>query len=145
MKLVLSIVAFAIILVAASTLGNVNMTEAKKSYKLIVYLDGAYKGSSIGNHFNIVVYNSNSKIILSAKPKIDFNDGHQKISPKSGYSISDKNGQHPSQIEVCAQQKYAQDGRTYTHDDCYNIQQNKAKTYWYTIFDFGKIDGFEAD
>ena len=142
---VLSIAVLAIIVVTASTLGNVNLTEAKKSYKLIVYLDGAYKGNVIGDHFKIVVYNSNHKIILSAKPKIDFNDGHQKISPQSGYSISDKKGQHPNQIDVCAQQKYGLDGKTYTHDDRYNIQQNKAKTYWYTIFNYGEIDGFEAD
>jgi plastocyanin len=36
-------------------------------------------------------------------------------------------------------------GTTKLHDDCYPIIQNVQKTYWYTIFDYGEIDGFEAD
>jgi hypothetical protein len=36
-------------------------------------------------------------------------------------------------------------GTTYLHNDCYPIKQNVQKTYWYTIFDYGEIDGFEPD
>jgi hypothetical protein len=36
-------------------------------------------------------------------------------------------------------------GTTNLHNDCYRIKQNVQKTYWYTIFDYGEIDGFEAD
>jgi hypothetical protein len=46
---------------------------------------------------------------------------------------------------VCAQQDYSLNGKSYIHDDCYPIKQNIQKTYWYTIFDYGEIDGFEGD
>jgi len=120
-------------------------SDAGVGYKLIVYLDGPHNGNTIGDNFKIVVYNSDHKEILSAKPTIDFNDNHQKISPKKGYSIGDKTGQHPQQINVCAQQKYGLDGKTKNHDDCYPIKQNIQKTNWYTIFDYGQIDGYEGD
>jgi hypothetical protein len=114
-------------------------------YRLIVYLDGATKTNAIGDNFKIVVYNSNHNIILSEKPTIDFTDTHQKISPKSGYTIQGKSGEHPNQISVCAQQEYELEGKKHVHDDCYPIKQNIQKTYWYTIFDYGEIDGFEGD
>ena len=99
----------------------------------------------IGDNFKILVYNSNNEPILSAKPNIDFNDDHQKISPKKGYPIIYKSGQDPEDIRVCAQQEYSSNGTTYLHNDCYPIKQNVQKTYWYTIFDYGEIDGFKAD
>lgn len=41
------------------------------------------------------------------------------------------------------------DGKAQTQDDCFDIKQNKAKTYWYTILDcpFVEIhrDGQTAD
>ncbi len=46
---------------------------------------------------------------------------------------------------VCAQQEYQLNRTTYLHNDCYPIKQNVQKTYWYTIFDYGEIDWFEAD
>jgi len=119
--------------------------KTNNPYRLIVYLDGASKTNAIGDNFKIVIYNSNHKIILSEKPTIDFTDTHQKISPKSGYTIQGKSGEHPNQIRVCAQQGYQLDGKEYLHDDCYPIKQNNQKTYWYTIFDYGQIDGFEGD
>lgn len=119
--------------------------EAKsKSYQLIVYLDGAFEPNNL-HSFKIVVYNSDHKKVLSDKVTPDFGDSHQKISPKSGYKITDKSKQHPSQIKVCAQQDFTDGGKKKTHDDCFKIKQNIAKTYWYTIFDYPLIEGFEAD
>ena len=119
--------------------------KQKESYQLIVYLDGAYKGNNIGDNFKIVVYDSHNKIILSANPTIDFNDNHQKISPRNGHPIIYGLGQNPEDIRVCAQQEYVLNGTTYLHNDCYHIKQNVQKTYWYTIFDYGEIDGYEPD
>lgn len=71
--------------------------EAKrKSYQVIVYLDGASEPNNL-HSFKIVVYNSDDKKVLSDKVTPDFTDSHQKISPKSGYKIADKSKQHPSQ------------------------------------------------
>jgi endonuclease YncB( thermonuclease family) len=120
-------------------------TKQKESYQLIVYLDGAYKGNNKGDNFKIIVYDSQNKTILSAKPTIDFNDNHQKISPRKGYPIIYELGQNPKDIRVCAQQENMLNGRSNLHDDCFPIKQNIQKTYWYTIFDYGQIDGFEAD
>jgi len=109
-----------------------------------VYLDGAFEPNNL-HSFKIVVYNSDHKTILSKKVTPDFTDSHQKISPRAGYKITDKSKQHPSQIDVCAQQSFSDNGKTKTHDDCFSIKQNKAKTYWYTIFDYPLIEGFEGD
>ena len=118
--------------------------EAKtKSYQLIVYLDGAFEPNNL-HSFKIVVYNSDHKTILSKKVTPDFSDSHQKISPKNGYTITDKSNQHPSQIDVCAQQSFTDNGKKKSHDDCYPIKQNNAKTYWYTIFDYPVIEAFEG-
>jgi hypothetical protein len=117
----------------------------KKSYQLIIYLDNASAQNAIGDNFKILVYNSNNEPILSARPYIDFNDDHQKISPPNGYPIIYQSGQYPKDIRVCAQQEYQLNDTTYLHNDCYPILQNVQKTYWYTIFDYGEIDGFEAD
>jgi hypothetical protein len=114
------------------------------SYQLIVYLDDASPQNVIGDNFKILVYNSENETILSAKPNIDFNDDHQKISPKDGYPIIQQAGQNPDDIRVCAQQDYVLNSKSYLHDDCYPIKQNIQKTYWYTIFDYGQIDGFEG-
>jgi hypothetical protein len=119
--------------------------KSKNSYQLIIYLDNASPQNVIGDNFNILVYNSNSEPILSAKPNIDFNDDHQKISPPNGYPIIYQSGQYPKDIRVCAQQEYQLNGTTYLHNDCYPIIQNVQKTYWYTIFDYREIDGFEPD
>ena len=119
--------------------------KSKKSYQLIIYLDNASPQNAIGDNFKILVYNSNNEPILSAKPNIDFNDDHQKISPPKGYPIIYQSGQYPKDIRVCAQQEYQLNGTTNLHNDCYPIKQNVQKTYWYTIFDYGEIDGFEAD
>ena len=119
--------------------------KSKKSYQLIIYLDNASPQNVIGDNFKILVYNSNNEPILSAKPNIDFNDDHQKISPPKGYPIIYQSGQYPKDINVCAQQEYQLNGTTNLHDDCYPIIQNVQKTYWYTTFDYGEIDGFEAD
>jgi hypothetical protein len=120
------------------------MAEAKaKSFQLIVYLDGAFEPNNL-HSFKIVVYNSDHKKVLSEKVTPDFSDSHQKISPKAGYKITDKSKQHPSQIKVCAQQDFTDGGKKKTHDDCYNIKQNIAKTYWYTIFDYPSIEAFEG-
>ena len=81
------------------------------SYQLIVYLDGATPDNLIGDNFKIAVYNSDNKIVLSAKPNIDFNDDHQKISPKDGYAIIQQAGQNPDDIRVCAQQDYVLNGK----------------------------------
>ena len=120
-------------------------TKSKKSYQLIIYLDNASPQNAIGDNFKILVYNSNNEPILSTKPNIDFDDDHQKISPPKGYPIIYQSGQYPKDIKVCAQQEYPLNGTTKLHDDCYPIKQNVQKTYWYTIFDYGEIDGFEAD
>jgi len=119
--------------------------KSKKSYQLIIYLDNASTQNVIGDNFKILVYNSNNEPILSAKPNIDFNDDHQKISPPNGYPIIYQSGQYPKDIRVCAQQEYQLNGTTYLHNDCYPIIQNVQKTYWYTTFDYGEIDGFEPD
>jgi hypothetical protein len=118
---------------------------AEKSYQLIIYLDNASPQNAIGDNFKILVYNSNDEPILSAKPNIDFKDDHQKISPPNGYPIFYQSGQFPKDIRVCAQQEYQLNDTTYLHNDCYPIIQNVQKTYWYTIFDYGEIDGFEPD
>jgi DNA-binding beta-propeller fold protein YncE len=120
-------------------------TKSKNSYQLIVYLDDASPQNAIGDDFNIVVYNTKNQTVLSAKPNIDFNDNHQKISPRNGYPIIDKTGQQPKDIRVCAQQEYTSNGKNYLHEDCYPIKQNIQKTYWYSIFDYGEIDGFEGN
>ena len=119
--------------------------KSKRSYQLIIYLDNASPENVIGDNFKILIYNSNNEPILSAKPNIDFNDDHQKISPPKGYPIIHQSGQYPEDIRVCAQQEYQLNGTTYLHNDCYPIKQNVQKTYWYTIFDYREIDGFEAD
>jgi hypothetical protein len=116
-----------------------------KWYQLIIYLDNASPQNAIGDNFKILVYNSDNEPILTAKPNIDFNEDHQKISPPNGYPIIYQSGQYPKDIRVCAQQEYQLNGTTYLHNDCYPIIQNVQKTYWYTIFDYGEIDGFEAD
>jgi hypothetical protein len=118
---------------------------AEKSYQLIIYLDNASPQNAIGDNFKILVYNSNDEPILSAKPNIDFKEDHQKISPSNGYPIFYQSGQFPKDIRVCAQQEYELNDTTYLHNDCYPIIQNVQKTYWYTIFDYAEIDGFEPD
>ena len=127
------------------TVEKVTPPKSKKSYQLIVYLDNASPQNVIGDNFKILVYNSNDEPILSAKPNVDFNDDHQKISPPKGYPIIYQSGQYPEDIRVCAQQEYQLNGTTNLHNDCYPIKQNVQKTYWYTIFDYGEIDGIEAD
>ena len=119
--------------------------KSKKSYQLIIYLDNASPQNVIGDNFKIAVFNSNNESILFAKPNIDFNDDHQKISPPKGYQITLQSGQYPEDIRVCAQQEYQLNGTANSHSDCYPIKQNVQKTYWYTIFDYGEIDAFEAD
>jgi hypothetical protein len=119
--------------------------KSKKSYQLIIYLDNASPQNVIGDNFKILVYNSNNEPILSAKPNIDFNDDHQKISPRNGYPIIYQSGQYPKEINVCAQQEYQLNGTTNLHNDCYPIIQNVQKTYWYTTFDYAEIDGIEPD
>jgi hypothetical protein len=116
----------------------------QKSYQLIVYLDGAFEPNNL-HSFKIVVYNSDHNKIISDKVTPDFSDSHQRISPRSGYKITDKSKQHPSQIKVCAQQGFSDGGNARTHNDCFKIKQNKAKIYWYTIFDYPLIEGFEGD
>lgn len=121
------------------------IVEAKtKSYQLTVYLDNAFMPNNLPS-FKVVVYNFDHKKILSEKVTPDFTDTHQTISPISGYKIADKSKQHPSQIKVCAQESFSENGKTKTHDDCFPIQQNKEKTYWYTIFDYPLIEGFEVN
>ena len=120
-------------------------TKQKDSYQLIVYLDGARADNTIGDNFKIIIYDSNNKTILSAKPTIDFNDNHQKISPRKGYPIISELGQNPENIRVCAQQEYMSNGNHYLHDNCYPIQQSIQKTYWYTVFDYGDIDGYNGN
>jgi hypothetical protein len=67
------------------------------------------------------------------------NDDHQKVSPRKGYSINDKAGQHPEQIVVCTQQERESNGKIYTRDgDCRTTIQNNDKTYWYTILQYPK-------
>jgi len=117
----------------------------KKTYQLIIYLDNASSQNVIGDNFKILVYNSNNEPILSAKPTIDFNDDHQKISPPKGYPIVYQSGQYPKNINVCAQQEYTFNGTTNLHNDCYPVKQNFQKTYWYTTFDYGEIDGYVAE
>jgi predicted RND superfamily exporter protein len=121
------------------------MVEAKtKSYQLTVYLDNAFKPNHLPS-FKVVVYNSDDKQILSEKVTPDFTDTHQTISPEPGYEIAYKSKQYPSQIKVCAQESYSENGKIKTHDDCFPIQQDKAKTYWYTIIDYPLIEEFEVN
>jgi hypothetical protein len=121
------------------------MVEAKaKSYQLTVYLDNAFKPNHLPS-FKVVVYNSDDKQILSEKVTPDFTDTRQTISPEPGYEIADKSKQHPSQIKVCAQESYSENGKIKTHDDCFPIQQDKEKTYWYTIIDYPLIEEFEVN
>ena len=134
-------ISIAFLLVLSSSGIAINAAQA---YKLIVYLDGA-TGRHALDSFNLVVYNSEHKIILSKKITPNFKDNHYKISPKDGWSISDKKGQHPNQIKVCAHQTGFVNGEPMVHDDCFNIRQNNAKTYWYTIFDWRQFDEWEPD
>jgi hypothetical protein len=121
------------------------MVEAKtKSYKLTVYLDNAFTPNHLPS-FKVAVYDSDGKKILSEKVMPDFTDTHQTISPELGYEIADKSKQHPNQIKVCAQESYSENGKTKTHDDCFPIQQDNSKTYWYTIFDYPLIEEFEVN
>ena len=121
------------------------MVEAKtKSYQLTVYLDNAFKPNHLPS-FKVVVYNSDDRQILSEKVTPDFTDTHQTISPEPGYEIAYKSKQHPSQIKVCAQESYSENGKIKRHDDCFPIQQDKAKTYWYTIIDYPLIEEFEVN
>jgi predicted RND superfamily exporter protein len=121
------------------------MVEAKtKSYQLTVYLDNAFKPNHLPS-FKVVVYNSDDKQILSEKVTPDFTDTHQTISPEPGYEIAYKSKQYPSQIKVCAQESYSENGKIKIHDDCFPIQQDKAKTYWYTIIDYPLIEEFEVN
>lgn len=121
------------------------MVEAKtKSYQLTIYLDNAFMPNHLPS-FKVVVYNSDDKQILSEKVTPDFTDTHQTISPEPGYEIAYKSKQYPSQIKVCAQESYSENGKIKTHDDCFPIQQDKAKTYWYTIIDYPLIEEFEVN
>ena len=69
----------------------------------------------------------------------------KKSHQRNGYPIIQQAGQNPDDIRVCAQQDYVLNGKSYLHDDCCPIRQNNDKTYWYTILDYGQIDGFEGD
>lgn len=121
------------------------MVEAKtKSYQLTVYLDNAFMPNHLPS-FKVVVYNLDDKQILSEKVTPDFTDTHQTISPEPGYEIAYKSKQYPSQIKVCAQESYSENGKIKTHDDCFPIQQDKAKTYWYSIIDYPLIEEFEVN
>jgi predicted RND superfamily exporter protein len=121
------------------------MVEAKtKSYQLTVYLDNAFKPNHLPS-FKVVVYNSDDKQILSEKVTPDFTDTHQTISPEPGYEIAYKSKQYPSQIKVCAQESYSENGKIKIHDDCFPIQQDKEKSYWYTIIDYPLIEEFEVN
>ena len=121
------------------------MVEAKtKSYQLTVYLDNAFMPNHLPS-FKVVVYNSDERQILSEKVTPDFTDARQTISPEPGYEIAYKSKQHPSQIKVCAQESYSENGKIKRHDDCFPIQQDKAKTYWYTIIDYPLIEEFEVN
>ena len=93
-----TIILFAVMLSTVVGLIGVNSSGnivAAKSYKLIVYLDGAVEPNNLGS-FKVVVYNSDNNTILSEKVTPDFSDDHQKISPSSGYKITDKE-KRPSQ------------------------------------------------
>ena len=143
-SLIAIIAAMVLIGVTFETLSG-QMVEAKtKSYQLTVYLDNAFKPNHLPS-FKVVVYNSDDKQILSEKVTPDFTDTHQTISPEPGYEIAYKSKQHPSQIKVCAQESYSENGKINTHDDCFPIQQDKAKTYWYTIIDYPLIEEFEVN
>ena len=115
--------------------------KSKKSYQLIIYLDDASPQNALGDNFKILVYNSNNEPILSAKPNIDFNDDHQKISPPKGYPIIYQSGQYPKDIKVCAQQEYRLDGTTKLHDDCYSIIQNDQKLIGTLFLTMEKLTG----
>jgi hypothetical protein len=60
------------------------------------------------------------------------------------YLYSFNQGQRTDDIRVCAQQEYSLNSKSHVHDDCYPIKQNVQKTYLYSIFDYGQIDGFEG-
>ena len=142
-SLIAIIVAMVLSGVTFATLSE-QMVEAKtKSYQLTVYLDYAFMPNHLPS-FKVVVYNSDERQILSEKVTPDFTETHQTISPKSGYTIEDKSKQHPNQIKVCAQESYSENGKIKTHDDCFPIQQDKAKTY-YTIIDYPLIEEFEVN
>ncbi len=121
------------------------IVEAKtNSYNLVVFLDNAFSPNHLP-FFNVVVYDLEHKEIISKKVTPDVSDVHQKISPDSGFKIKDKYTQQPSQIKVCAQEVYSDNGQKKTHDDCFPIQQDKANGYWYTIFDYPLIEEFEVN
>ena len=145
LKLIIILMGFVILLFSTHVSGNADVTGSGKSYRLVVYLDDAYEDNLIGNNFTIVVYDSHHDEILSSGPKINFTDDHQIISPKEGFNITSKVGQRPSEITVCAQQEYSIEDEMHFNDDCYPVKENKSKAYWYTTFEYGEIDGFEAD
>jgi hypothetical protein len=145
LKLIIALIALVIFLFSTHVSGEANVTESAKSYRLVVYLDDAYESNLIGGNFTIVVYNSHHDKILSAIPKINFTDNHQIISPNEGINFISKNGQRPNEITVCAQQEYAVEDETHFHDDCYPVKESESKAYWYSTFEYGEIDGFEAD
>ena len=116
----------------------------KKSYQLIVHLDGALEPNNLKS-FKVIVYNSDHKKIISDDVTPDFSASHQKLSSDSGYKISDKSKQYPSEIQVCVQQDYSVDGKPKIHDDCFTVNQNKDKNNWYSTFDYVTIEGFEGD
>jgi hypothetical protein len=145
LKLIIAFLGLVILLFSTHVSGDTNVTDSRKSYRLVVYLDDAYEGNLIGNNFTIVVYNSHHDEILSANPKINFSDNHQIISPKEGFNFISKSGQRPNEITVCAQQEYAVEDKTHFHDDCYAVNKNESNAYWYSTFEYGEIDGFEAD
>jgi len=68
-----------------------------------------------------------------AQPTIDFNDDHQKISPRKGYPIMYELGQYPEDIRVCIQQENTLNGKSNIHDDCYPIKQNRENLLVYDI------------
>jgi hypothetical protein len=141
LKLLFVCSSFVILIATITVSGSVNVAEAKNTYKLVVYLDGAFDPNNL-HSFNVTVYSSDHKNMISDKITPDFSDNHQKIGT---YEIMDKAKQHPNQIKVCAQQGYGLDGKLLTHDDCFKIKQNKAKTYYYTTFDYPLLEGYEGD
>ena len=145
LKLVIALIGLVTLLFSTHVSGETNVPESGKSYRLVVYLNDAYEDNLIGNNFTIVVYNSHHEQILSAKPTINFTDNHQIISQKEDFNFTSKSGQRPNEITVCAQQEYAVEDEMHFHDDCYPVKENKSKAYWYTTFEYGEIDGFEAD
>jgi hypothetical protein len=143
-SVIVIIAAMLLTAVTSVTLSGQAVEAKTESYQLTVYLDNAF----MPNHrpsFKIIIYDSDHKEILSEKVTPDFTDTHQTISPISGYKIEDKPKQHPSQIKVCAQESYSENGKTKTHDDCFPIQQDNAKTQWYATFDYPLIEEFEVN